>query len=95
MKALVGKERKCYVCKKPFIITDQWVFRKTYGSHERVYCSWKCMRSHEKERMTKAERRDAIQNSLLTGRGVKETAEKLGEDPTKVYYWAKKLGVKP
>lgn len=90
---LVGKERRCKICGKPFIIYDSWVYKKTSGGHEIVFCSWGCLRKFEKTHGNKAELREAIVTALSAGKSVKEVSELLAEDPRKVLYWAKKMGV--
>ena len=90
----VGKERKCYVCGRHFIISNEWAYRRTYGTRERVFCSWGCMRKFDKARGTKPERRDRIVQALKDGLSVKEICALLSEDVSVVAYWAKKMEAK-
>ena len=42
-------KRKCPVCGKVFFASGLWVYKKGYAHNLRVYCSWRCMRSEEKD----------------------------------------------
>ena len=87
------KVKICPICKKEYIFRDGWVYRKKSGEHEKVFCSWGCMRKWEKAHSHTPERREKIKQALRDGLTVNETAELLDEDRSLVLYWAKKIGV--
>ena len=91
MDDLAFRERRCPVCKKIFITSNEWVFKKTYGSHEKQFCSWGCLRKYEKSHGTPAQRREAIQQAIMDGLTTNEISVLLDEDKTKIDYWRKKM----
>ena len=76
------KERKCSTCGKRFILREGWVFKRTSGNGEKLFCSWGCMRKWDKEHGKKEFRNEAIQLALAQGLSVDEVAKKLNEDKT-------------
>jgi len=56
-------ERTCPVCGKTFWAGEKWAFKKGYAHEPRIYCSWGCMRSEEKETLT-SKIRKAIRDGL-------------------------------
>jgi len=45
-----GKEIECPICKKIFIrLSSNWVYKIGSGTHQKYFCSWKCMRKAEKD----------------------------------------------
>ena len=91
MQALVGREKKCPVCKKEFIAHEDWVFRRKQGFKEKVFCSWGCMRKWERGRQKPIERREKIVKAIMDGLNDREIAFMLDEDTTSISYWRKKL----
>ena len=93
MNALVGKERKCALCKRTFIVYPEWAYRRFRSNRELIFCSWKCLRAFEAGTGTKTpiERREQIIAALKDGLNVKEVALMLNEDVRKVWYWENKL----
>ena len=62
-----GRVRKCPVCGKEYIINaDVWAYRKTRkNAGDMYFCSWGCLRKHERENKPKSEQiRDAIRVGL-------------------------------
>lgn len=84
-------ERICPVCKKEFIGSQTWVYKKTSGNCEKVFCSWGCLRRYENGLPSRAERRDRIIQAINDGLNDAEIAMLLNESRGRVYYWRKKL----
>lgn len=63
-----GIDKQCPVCKKMFIVYDSHAhaFRITKNGQQVLVCSWGCIRSYEKEHMSKneAHRRELIEKQL-------------------------------
>lgn len=81
-KITAMSERKCPVCKKIFIAYPEWVYKTT----ERVYCSWHCLREHERRRgptkygktaSLSLGQRKAIMAKLQTGMGIDQVADEM------------------
>lgn len=68
-----GITKQCPVCKKMFIVYDSnvHVFKITKNGTQVPVCSWGCIRSYEKEHMSKneAHRRELIEKQL---QGIRE-----------------------
>ena len=50
-KIIALMERKCPVCGKTFIVryVKDYVYKTTYNSKTKVFCSWGCLRKYEKK----------------------------------------------
>ena len=68
-------KRECPVCGKQFWSSAQWVYKTNYGHSQQIYCSWKCMRSEEKKRMTVS---DKISQAIRDGLNDNEIKKLLG-----------------
>ena len=90
-KELIGRDRKCPVCRRSFIRHEGWVFERTIGHKTKVFCSWSCLRQWEFTHGTKGDRQEKIQRAIKDGLTNREIAMLLDEDPTKINYWRKKL----
>ena len=88
---LLGKERKCDVCKKEFIYYPTWVYKRSVGDRLKVFCSWHCLRAFERKKLHKSEQRDAIIERLIEGETVDEIVKALSCDSRLVYHWKQKL----
>ena len=68
-----GITKQCPVCEKMFIVYDSnaHVFKITKNNNQVPVCSWGCIRSYEKEHMSKyeAHRRELIEKQL---QGIRE-----------------------
>ena len=93
--ALFAPEKSCAVCKKKFLMTDEWRYKRG----ELVFCSWGHMREHDanvamekstrQRRLTKHEQQDI--NKLLTTRlTVTEIAEIVGVSVQAIQYYKQK-----
>lgn len=91
LDALVGKERRCKVCGKVFIIKPEWVYKKGVGDGTVVFCSWGCLRKWESRRKPKGEQREAVIQAIRDGLTIREICDLLSVDSRVVYYWTKKL----
>lgn len=64
----IGIDKQCPVCKKIFIVYDSNVhaFKITKNGQQVPVCSWGCIRSYEKEHISKheARRRELIEKQL-------------------------------
>ena len=76
----LGHERKCAVCRKPFIIYPGWAYKHGTGEHKIVFCSWSCLRKWESGQGTSRERRQTIIRALQDGLNPKEVSILLGEE---------------
>ena len=75
-------EHKCPVCKKIFVAYPEWAYKTT----ERVYCSWHCLREHERRRgpmkygksasLSLRQKKEIIAR-LQTGMGIDQVADEL------------------
>ena len=53
-KDLVGRERKCPVCEKVFILVDDdWAYKRIQGHKTMYFCSWGCMGKYDNTRPKK------------------------------------------
>jgi len=68
-------KRKCPVCGKQFWSSSQWVYKSNYNKAQQIYCSWKCMRSEERKRMTIS---DKITQAIRDGLNDNEIKRLLG-----------------
>jgi len=90
--AFAGRERKCSVCGKEFIMHEGWIYKKCRGHElERLFCSWGCMREFEKRRGNAAERREKIIQAIKDGLNDTEIGNLLCEERQRVHYWRTKL----
>lgn len=91
---LVGRERKCPVCGKVFILIDEgWVYKRIQGHKAMHFCSWGCMCKHEQtmpKRVAAGQREDMIR-MLKEGKGISEIVRTLGVDRSKVKYWKERV----
>ena len=92
-KDLTFKERECWRCGKQFIVhnADEWVFRREVRRRDRLFCSWSCVKAFDREKGSKADRRDKIIEALKDGLSVNEVVNMLDADRAKVVYWKNKL----
>jgi len=86
-------ERKCWRCGKPFIVHsyNEWAFRREVKHYDRLFCSWSCMKTFDREKGSKVDRRDRIIEALKDGLSVNEIVNMLDADRAKVVYWKNKL----
>ena len=92
-------ERHCPICDKAFCPPnpDEWAYKVgTQGNCRIFFCSWHCLREHEKKR-EKPERKKkldivglAIQQLVSQGKRPTEIAELLDISTDKVRYWQEK-----
>ena len=76
-------KRKCPVCGKTFWSSAEWVYKRNYGKNQRVYCSYKCKRSEEKENMTIG---DKINQAIRDGLTDAEIKRVLGVTQRQIDY---------
>ena len=86
-------EKHCIVCNKGIIAGPEWVFLVGSTHNKQYFCSWGCMRKFEKNRGTKAERRETIQRAISDGMTTEQIVNTYHVDRTNVIYWQKKMGV--
>lgn len=90
MKGLDYCEKKCRRCGKKFIVHGgEWAF---YKHDSKWWCSWGCMRADERENLSKAERRERIQQAIKDGLTTNEIVSLLHEEKRLVTYWQEKMG---
>ena len=91
---LVGRERKCPVCEKVFILVDdEWVYKRIQGHKAMYFCSWRCMGKYDNTRPKKVaiDQREDLIRMLKEGKGVSEIVRTLGVDRSKVKYWKERI----
>ena len=76
-------KRECPVCGKTFWAGSEWVYKRGYAKNMRVYCSWKCKRSEEKENMTIG---DKINQAIMDGLSDAEIKKTLGVTQHQIDY---------
>ena len=87
--AYLGKEKRCPICKKKFMVcTEEWGFK----DRGKYYCSWKCLRAHENaasvyKGKAPTEKRDAIFQAFNRGETLVEICEKLDVSMSTVKYY--------
>lgn len=89
-KDLYGRERRCPICKKVFILVDDgWVYKRIQGHKAMHFCSWGCLNRYDQTRPKKVaiEQREELIRMLKEGKGVSEIVRTLGVDRGKVKYW--------
>ena len=91
---LVGRERKCPVCEKVFILADEeWAYKRIRDHKAKYFCSWGCLCKYEQtmpKRVEKGQREDMIR-MLKEGKGISEIVRTLGVDRSKVKYWKERV----
>ena len=91
---LVGRERKCPVCEKVFILADEeWAYKRIRDHKAKYFCSWGCLCRYEQtrpKRVAKDQREDMIR-MLKEGKGISEIVRTLGVDRSKVKYWKERV----
>lgn len=88
------QEHICPECGKDFLVFDpEWVYRSGKGKGARLFCSWKCLRSWEKNKPSKIDRRMKILAEIYDHPEMepREIAKKLNEEPKVVWYWWQKV----
>jgi len=85
------KEKKCPICGKRFLYHVGWVYKIGSADHLKIFCSWGCLRKFENRHPAAIDRRKMIIDRLKAGEDVKSVAKDLGEDYSKVAYWAKRI----
>ena len=50
---LLYAEKKCHHCGRTFYPTPYWVYKKTFGTRERIFYKYTCMTAYERERETR------------------------------------------
>ena len=91
---LVGRERKCPVCGKVFILVDdEWAYKRIQGHKAMYFCSWGCMGKYDNTRPKKVaiDQREDLIRMLKEGKGVSEIVRTLGVDRSKVKYWKERI----
>ena len=91
---LIGRERKCPVCGKVFILVDEgWAYRRIQGHKAMYFCSWGCLCKYERTRPKKVaiEQREDLIRMLKEGKGISEIVRTLGVDRSKVIYWKERV----
>ena len=91
---LVGRERKCPVCGKVFILVDdEWAYKRVQGHKQMYFCSWGCMGKYDNTRPKKVaiDQREDLIRMLKEGKGVSEIVRTLGVDRSKVKYWKERI----
>ena len=91
---LVGRERKCPVCGKVFILVDdEWAYKRVHGHKQMYFCSWGCMGKYDNTRPKKVaiDQREDLIRMLKEGKGVSEIVRTLGVDRSKVKYWKERV----
>ena len=85
--------RTCANCGKEFIIhsPEDYAYKRYQSRSMIAFCSWHCMRENERNRGSKAQRREKIIQAIYDGLSNAEIFKMLGEEPGKVDYWRKKL----
>ena len=87
--------RFCALCGKEFIMRcDDWAYKTGKGNNTTLYCSWKCLREHEKKKApTKIERRERVIKAIMDypDKDYNEIAKMTNAEPKTVWYWIKKL----
>lgn len=86
-----GRERRCPMCKRIFILYEGWVYRRNRGMKELIFCSWKCLREYEKNDVSPIQRRDMICQAIRDGLTNAEITSLLTVDSRQVDYWRKKI----
>lgn len=93
-KDLYGRERRCPICKKVFILVDDgWVYKRIRDQKAKYFCSWGCLCRYEQtrpKRVAKGQREDMIR-MLKEGKGISEIVRTLGVDRSKVIYWKERV----
>ena len=91
---LFGRERKCPVCGKVFILADEeWAYKRIRDHRAKYFCSWGCLCRYEQTRpmrVAKGQREDMIR-MLKEGKGISEIVRTLGVDSSKVKYWKERV----
>ena len=88
-KDLVGRERKCPVCGKVFILVDDdWAYKR--GG--KPLCSWSCLRAYESgQKRNKLQKREQVIQAIKDGLSNKEIMLLVGAQAKTVWYWRDKL----
>lgn len=76
-------KRRCPVCGKTFWASSEWRYQKGYAKNQRIYCSWKCLRSEEREHMTVG---DKINQAIRDGLNDDEIRKLLGVTQRQIDY---------
>lgn len=93
---LFGRERRCPICGKIFILVDDdWAYkRQRSGCGKMIYfCSWSCLNKYDLSRPKKVaiEQREALIRMLKEGKGMSEIVRTLGVERSKVRYWRERV----
>lgn len=91
---LVGRERKCPVCEKVFILADEeWAYKRIRDHKAQYFCSWGCLCRYEQTRPKRVakDQRDDMIRMLKEGKGISEIVRTLGVDRSKVKYWKERV----
>ena len=86
-----GRERRCPMCSRIFILYEGWVYRRNRGTSELIFCSWKCLREYENNEKSPAQVRELICQAIQDGLTNAEINRLLGVYSRKIDYWRKKL----
>ena len=91
-----GKDRKCPMCGKVFLLYEEtWVYKRRL-SHDstKYFCSWHCLQKFEKEhpKPLAVEQREKLIELIKQGMGTSDIVRTLGVDRTKVRYWKERVG---
>lgn len=92
-----GKERKCPICGKPFLLYEEtWVYKRRINSERTKYfCSYGCMNKFDltrpKAQTIAADQRDKLIQMIREGKGQAEIVRTLGVERSKVRYWMERV----
>lgn len=92
--ALFPSEKTCAICRKKFLGHDGWVFKRG----ESWYCSWSCLREHERQskarkygqRLNK-EDKETLRKMLEAGVKLQRIAERMNITVNAVQYYQNQL----
>lgn len=80
-------EKKCPMCGKKFIARAEWAYKQ----YDRYYCSWHCLQEMRKGKPSRAQKKERIIQAIRDGLTNAEILNLLGEPPSTVDYWRRKL----
>lgn len=73
--AMTFGTRTCPICKRRFIATAEWVYKRGHYHNRKIFCSWSCTRKFDKEHMSRTEK---INEAISKGMTDQEIRDELG-----------------